>query len=133
MFCLKSNHKGIPSFKINSPVKHLPSSIPLKTARQIIVEQEGVFLERVLFYSKDKEYSIKNDISQINNYASLIIEKHPKTRIELLQKKRNQLGIATFDLVWGLFCTDNWDLFLKNYQQVDWIKRIKYYFNNRLN
>lgn len=133
LFCLKSNYNGIPSFKINSPVNHLPSSIPLKTTQQIIVEQEGVFLERVLFYSKDKEYSIKNDISQVNNYESLIVEKHPKTRLELLQKKRNQMGIATFDSVWEKFCTDSWDLFLKSYQQIDWIEKIKYYFTNRLN
>ncbi|KAB8151634.1 hypothetical protein EZY14_017150 [Kordia sp. TARA_039_SRF] len=133
LFCLKSNYKGIPSFKINSPVNHLPSSVPLKTTQQIIVEQEGVFLERVLFYSKDKEYSKKNDISQVNNYESLIIEKHPKTRLKLLQKKRNQMGIANFDSVWENFCADSWDLFLKSYLQTDWIEKIKYYFINRLN
>ncbi len=133
LFCLKSNYNGIPSFKINSPVNHLPSSIPIKSAQQFITEQEGVFLERLLFYSNDKSYSVKKDISQINDYENLIIEKHPETRLELLQVKREQMGIATFDLIWRKFCTDNWDSFLMNYKQIDWIEKIKYYYKNRLN
>lgn len=133
LFCLKSNYNGIPSFKVNSPVKHLPSSIPLKTAQQIIVEQEGVFLERVLFYSNDKEYAIKNNISKVSNYENLIIEKHPETRLEMLQLKREQIGLASFDSIWEKFCTDSWNLFLMNYQQIDWIEKIKFYYTNRLN
>ncbi len=130
IFCKISNLLGIPSIRMASSAQHDPFFIERKTIEEMVFEQKGVFLERILFYTIDKLALKKNKIIQLTNFEKISSEKHPNTRLKDLLLKINLIPSSVFDLVWKKYCKEEWMEFYLKYQNIDWHEELDSYYTN---
>jgi len=133
LFCYKANIEGIPTVRMHSSVLHDPSIIDRKTTNEMISEQKGIFLERVLFYSADKCAMTKKNISELADFEKLFIVKHPVARLKSLSSRLNLLSSADSNFVWQQFCKDDWGEFYSEYKQTDWQMELESSYNSFIN
>jgi len=130
IFCKKANLHGIPSVRMISTAIHDPFIIDRKTIEEMIFEQKGIFLERVLFYTRDELALGKDKISELTNFEKIFSEKHPNIRLKNLLWKINQIPSSVFAFVWKKFCKEEWMEFTLKYKEIDWHKELNAYYTN---
>lgn len=116
------------AYKAPHCVLHEPTSVPILGIDDLLFEQTGVFMERLLKYSPDDLIKSQQQLNVRDpRLADISREKHPIHRLREMENKYVRSGLVSkesFKKTWGLLCEAPWERVVREFMKLNWYEEL---------